>query len=155
MKNTLKITAAFIFAALIVIGLAACGQKPVTAAELEKGESIVDNLIDGIGKRDYAVFSADFDENMLVAMKEPDFVALTELFDETIGTYQSRTLTGSRRVLNAGTTLILFTYQAGYDKDPGTVTITVYLREKDNTLLIAGFSFDSPKLREMGAADKS
>jgi hypothetical protein len=124
MKSTLKISSVLILFALIIAGLAACGQKPVTAEEVTRAEAITDNLIEGIEKRDYAVFSKDFDPNM------------------------------SRRILNAGTVLMLFTYQAKYDKDPGTVTITVYLTEKDAALRIAGFSYDSPTLQEKGLPEK-
>jgi hypothetical protein len=151
MKSTLKIASALVLSVLIISGLVSCGQKPVTAEEVTQAEAITDNLIEGIDKRDYAVFSKDFDPNMQEAMKEPDFIALAELFDETIGTYQSRTLIESRRILSAGTVLMLFTYQAKYDKDPGTVTITVYLTEKEDALRIAGFSYDSPTLQEKGA----
>lgn len=154
MKNILKTTSALILSVLIITGISACGQKPVTAEEQKRCEAITDNLIDGIEKRDYAVFSKDFDPNMLEAMKEPDFIALAELFEETIGEYQSRTLTESRRILNAGSVLILLSYQARYNKDPGTVTITVYLAEKDDTLRIAGFSYDSPALQEKDSEGK-
>ncbi|MBN1774920.1 MAG: hypothetical protein JW817_00485 [Clostridiales bacterium] len=154
MKSTLKISSVLILSVLIIAGLAACGQKPVTAEEVTRAEAITDNLIEGIEKRDYAVFSKDFDLNMQEAMKEPNFIELADLFDETIGEYQSRTLIESRRILNAGTVLMPFTYQAKYDKDPGTVTITVYLTEKDAALLIAGFSYDSPTLQEKGLPEK-
>lgn len=154
MRKTLKTVSSLILSILIIAGLLGCGQKPVTAEEITRAETITDNLIDGIEKRDYTIFSADFDPNMLEAMKATDFLALADLFDETIGAYQSRTLTESRRILNAGSELILYTYRAKYAKDPGEVTITLYLTEKNDNLLIAGFSMDSQTLRDYEAEEK-
>ncbi len=156
MKNSLKIASSLILCVLILAGLSGCGQKlkPLTAEEIAQVETLTDTVLEGIEKRDYAIFSADFDPNMLEAMKEPDFIAMTELFDETIGAYQSRSLTESRRILNAGSELILCTYRAKYAKDPGEVTITLYFTGKNETLLVAGLSYDSQSLREKESAGK-
>lgn len=153
MKNTLKTLLILTLSFLIIAGSAACGQKPVTSEEREKGEAIVGNLIDGIEKKDYAIFSADFDATMKDTMKESNFQELTDLFDQSIGAYESRTLTESKRILNAGTELLLFSYKAKYDKEQGDVSILVYLSEKDGVFQIAGFNYNSEALRETGKGD--
>jgi len=147
MKKLFKIASALFLSILIIAGLSACGQKPVSEEERVQAEAVADNLLEGIEKRDYDVFSADFDANMLSAMKENDFRALTGLFDETIGAYRSRDLVECRRILNAGTKLIYLSYSALFEKESGDVTIHLYLSEKDGTFFISGFSYDSPALR--------
>lgn len=151
MKKTLKFVSTLLILILACSALTGCGKKPVTKAEIEKAATVTDNLIAGINSHDYKIFSADFDANMLEQMKEPDFESLIVTLEDTIGLYQSHTLSESQRILNAGTELLLFTYTAKYDKEPGDVTITVYLTEKNDDLIISGFSFDSPELRKTEA----
>jgi hypothetical protein len=148
MKITLKMASTLLILILVCAALIGCAKKPLTKTQINRAEFITDNLIDGISKHEYKTFSTDFDSNMLDQMKEADFEALTEQLDRTIGAYQSRELKESRRILNAGTELFLFKYLATYDKEPGDVTITLYLTEINDKYMIAGFSFDSPELQE-------
>lgn len=151
MKKTLKIVSILLILVITCAALIGCSKSPVTEAEKNQAAVITENLIRGISQNDYQLISADFDANMLDQMKETDFTSTSELLEGTIGSYQSHTLSDSRRILNAGTELLLFTYTAKYDKEPGNVTINVYFTEKNDDLIISGFSFDSPELRKTEA----
>ncbi|MFZ5856328.1 MAG: DUF3887 domain-containing protein [Chloroflexota bacterium] len=84
---------------LVVFLLSSCAPKPVilTGADREAvlafSESMTDNLLAGLTAGDYAVFSRDFDADMLKAMTSAQFDALKADRDEKVGTYISRTVT--------------------------------------------------------------
>lgn len=89
----------FLLAAVMVIGLlSSCAPKPVilTGADREAvlafSESKTDNLLAGMNAGDYAVFSRDFDADMLKAMPSAQFDALKAERDEKVGLYISRTV---------------------------------------------------------------
>lgn len=97
MKTEKKIHALFLIAILISL-LSSCAPKPVilTGADREAvlafSESMTDNLLAGMNAGDYAVFSRDFDADMLKTMTSAQFDALKTDRDEKVGLYISRTV---------------------------------------------------------------
>ena len=71
-----------LLAVLLVSFLAGCGSKETTLtgadrdAVLGYSEAITDNLLAGMNANDYAMFSRDFDQDMLNAMTQPQFDSL-------------------------------------------------------------------------------
>ena len=84
---------------LVVFLLSSCAPKPVilTGADREAvlafSESMTDNLLAGLTAGDYAVFSRDFDADMLKAMTSAQFDALKADRDAKVGLYESRVVT--------------------------------------------------------------
>lgn len=84
---------------LVVFLLSSCAPKPVilTGADREAvlafSESMTDNLLAGLTAGDYAVFSRDFDADMLKAMPSAQFDALKADRDAKVGLYESRVVT--------------------------------------------------------------
>jgi hypothetical protein len=87
-----------LIAALLVLTLGACGQKTETltgadrAAVLAFSEAQTDNLLAGLNAGDYAIFSRDFDADMLKAIPESEFNKLKGDRDSKLGSYISRTV---------------------------------------------------------------
>lgn len=92
MKKTLII----LLTALLVGVLSACGSQGTTLtgeeadAVLAFSEAKTDNLLAGMNAGDYAVFSRDFDAEMLAAMTEDQFDKLKADRDSKLGLYLSR-----------------------------------------------------------------
>ena len=94
MKQKTQIHVLFLAALLIV--LTACTSKapPLTGEALDTvlafTETQTDSLMEGLKTGDYAMFSQNFDADMLAAMAETQFESLKADRDATVGLYVSR-----------------------------------------------------------------
>ncbi len=125
MKNKLIL----LFVALTFVSLlASCVSQgtPLIGADrdavLAFSESKTDNLLAGLKAGDYAVFSADFDAEMLKAMSQPQFESLKTDRDAKFGPYISRTVTA---VVQQDDFYIVF-YDAVFEKDNAVVMRVVF-----------------------------
>lgn len=128
MKIEKKVSILFLVAFLFSL-LAGCGSQSTSLTEEDKdavlafSESKADNLLTGMNTNDYAVFSKDFDQDMLDAMSQTQFAELKKDRDAKLGLYLSRevhsvTQTGDFYIVN---------YDAKFEKDDA-VTIRVVFR---------------------------
>ena len=172
MKN--KVMWMFVIAILLVIILAGCTEpdnrteteepavsieaaenteKPTateesSASDYSYADEILDNILAGIKNRDYAKFSLDFSDSVKNAIPEDRFIAICDLFDSTIGEYQSRTFAGAEKVDNDENTLIYIVYTAEYTDEPDGVIITIAFSGEKCTKKVETLLFNSPKLRQ-------
>ncbi|MBI5935485.1 MAG: DUF3887 domain-containing protein [Chloroflexi bacterium] len=118
-----------LFVALtIVLLFAGCASQgtPLTGVDLDAvlafTESKTDNLLAGLKAGDYAIFSADFDADMLKAMTKSQFEALKTDRDAKLGSYVSRTV---NTVIQQGDFYIVV-YDAVFEKDSAVVMRVVF-----------------------------
>lgn len=139
----MKKTFAVIFlAALAVSALTGCGSQGTSlsgeAAEavLAFSESKTDNLLAGMNAGDYAVFSQDFDAEMLSAMTETEFNNLKADRDEKLGLYVSREV---ESVVQTGD-FYAVNYKAVFEKDDAVGMRVVYRISEPHE--VSGLWFD-------------
>jgi hypothetical protein len=113
----------------LVIALAGCGgSKDVTLTGADKdavlafSEAKTDNLLAGMNANDYAVFSKDFDQDMLNAMTQPQFDALKKDRDAKLGSYVSREVNS---VTQSGDFYAVI-YDTKFEKDDAVRVRVVY-----------------------------
>jgi predicted small secreted protein len=124
-----KILVAVLVACLAGV-LAACNSP---AGELLSGqdreavlafsEAETDNLMSGLNSGDYAVFSKDFDKNMLNALTESSFRALRGERNAKLGKYVSRTVQDVYKTNRDFYTVI---YNANFEKQEDVVMRVVF-----------------------------
>jgi hypothetical protein len=122
-----------LFLAVILFSLlAGCGSQGTTLAGADRdavlafSESKTDNLLAGMNAGDYAMFSADFDQDMLAAMTQSQFDALKKDRDAKLGLYVSRQVNS---VVKQGDFYTVI-YDAKFEKDDA-VTVRVVFRIAD------------------------
>jgi autotransporter adhesin len=126
MKNKMY---ALLLAALLFSLLAGCGSQGTTLtgadrdAVLAYSESKTDNLLAGMNANDYAMFSKDFDQDMLNAMTQSQFDALKLDRDAKLGLYVSRQVNS---VVQDGDFYAVI-YDAKFEKQ-AAVTVRVVFR---------------------------
>ena len=116
--------------AVILVGLlAGCGSKGTTLTGADRdavvafSEAKTDNLLAGMNANDYAVFSEDFDQDMLKAMSQAQFDSLKKDRDAKLGLYVSRQVNS---VIQIGD-FYAVNYDAKFEKDDA-VTVRVVFR---------------------------
>lgn len=128
MKNGKKIYALFLVVFLFSL-LVGCGSQETTLTGDDKGavlafsEAKTDNLLAGMNANDYAMFSRDFDQDMLNAISQTQFDSLKKDRDAKLGLYVSRQVNS---VLQKGDFYVVI-YDAKFEKDDA-VTVRVVFR---------------------------
>jgi hypothetical protein len=131
MKTDRKIHALFLVVIIISL-LASCGSQGKTLNDTEKdavlafSEAKTDNLLAGMNANDYAMFSRDFDRQMLNAMSQTQFDSLKKDRDAKLGLYVSRKVNSV--VLQDGFYSVI--YDAKFEKDDA-VSVRVVFRESE------------------------
>lgn len=114
--------------AILLFLLSACVSqgKPLEGADMEAvlaySEAKTDNLLAGMNAGDYAVFSRDFDAQMLAAMTQSQFESMKADRDEKLGLYLSREV---MTVLQAGE-FYTVVYDAKFEKVDSVVVRVVF-----------------------------
>ena len=128
MKTNKKIQALLLFSLLFSL-LMGCGSQGTTLtgadqeAILAFSEAKSDNLLAGMNANDYAMFSKDFDQDMLKAMTQAEFDALKKDRDTKLGLYVSRAVNSG---VHSGD-FVAVIYDAKFEKDDA-VTVRVVFR---------------------------
>ena len=128
MKIEKKVGILFLVAFLFSL-LAGCGSQSTSLTEEDKevvlafSEGKTDNLLTGMNANDYAMFSKDFDQDMLNAMTQTQFDALKKDRDAKLGLYVSREV---HSVTQSGD-FYTVNYDARFEKDDA-VTMRVVFR---------------------------
>jgi hypothetical protein len=118
----------FLVALVVLLAVASCSSQGVALigadrdAVLAFTESKTDNLLAGMNAGDYAIFSADFDADMLKAMTQSQFDALKKDRDAKLGLYVSRAVNS---VTQQGDFYIVV-YDAVFEKDNAVVVRVVF-----------------------------
>jgi len=114
---------------IVLLGLlAGCGSQGTTLTGADRDavlaftESKTDNLLAGLSAGDYAIFSVDFDADMLKAMTQAQFDSLKQDRDAKLGAYVSRTVNS---VVQQGDFYIVV-YDAVFEKDAAVVMRLVF-----------------------------
>jgi hypothetical protein len=121
-----------LLAGLLIGILAACGSGETELSGEEKdavlafSEAKTEYLLAGMNANDYSTFSKDFDQDMLNAMTESEFVKLKQDRDEKLGLYVSRQV---NRVVQSGDFYAVI-YDAAFEKDDA-VSVRVVFRMAD------------------------
>lgn len=147
MKFNRIVTLTFVLALLASLMLTACAPKvnvvPVEGADrdavMEYAQPQVDALLAGLTAKDYAVFSADFSDEMLKAIPESAF---GKLYDQSIGATGAFTTVELNRVEQVeGYYRVIYNVQTDKDmKLSLLVTITA-----DEPHKVAGIFFQPAK----------
>ena len=132
---------------LLVLALTAClPGKGVKGADQEAvltyTEPIADRILSGLETDDYALFSQDFNDQMLQGLTEDSFQQLRDLLSSKVGSYQSRKVSSVRDI--DGTMLVIYT--AVYS-DAKQVVIQLSVTGSEPHQVI-GLYFDAPELRK-------
>jgi hypothetical protein len=119
MKKSYSVILVFGITLLFLIQLTGCasGNKTLMGADkdavLAYSEAKTDNLLAGMNANDYAMFSMDFDKEMLAAMPQSQFDSLKKDRDARLGAYVSRKVNS---VVQIGD-FYSVTYDAKFEKD--------------------------------------
>ncbi len=125
MKNKMY---ALILVTVLFSLLAGCAPKTITLtgadrdAVLAYSEAKTDSLLAGMNANDYAMFSGDFDKDMLNAMTKEQFDALKKDRDAKLGLYVSRQVNS---VVQDGDFYAVI-YDAKFEKDEAVVMRVVF-----------------------------
>lgn len=142
--NMRKVTKHFVtaFVLIALFWLTAC-ERIVSGTEknavLAFSEPTMDNLFAGWTANDYAVFSRDFDADMVEEIPATGFATLKQDLDNKLGNYISRSID---RVTQADEFYVV-DYQAKFSREE-PVIITVAFHASDHS--IAFLAFDSGKV---------
>lgn len=95
MKGIIKRLALQVFILVMVSGIAGCtapNVEKVNADEVKAySDAVIENMLAGINGKDYAKFSADFDQQMKNAVTETKFLEICN----QLGECQSKGITGA------------------------------------------------------------
>lgn len=129
--------AAILLTVLALSLLAGCGSQQGTLLTGEEAEAVLafseaktDNLLVGMNAGDYAVFSQDFDAEMLAAMTEAEFNKLKADRDEKLGLYVSREVDGVYQIDEFYSVV----YTAAFEKDAEVGVRVVFRMDAPNAV---------------------
>jgi len=129
-SNTIILVFGIILLFFILLAGCAPQAKTLTGADKDEvlaySEAKTDNLLAGMNANDYAMFSRDFDQQMLDAMTQPEFESLKKDRDAKLGLYLSRKVNS---VVKLGGFYSVI-YNAKFEKDDA-VTLRVVFRDTE------------------------
>ena len=101
------------------------------------GDSLLNNVLDGMKTNDYAKYSRDFDATMKNALSEKAFIATNKQITELFGEYKNSAYLG---FLNQKK-MTMFLWKGIFGKSQDDVLIKLVVSETDGKYLIAGLWF--------------
>ena len=138
MQN-LKKTRVILLAVLLAGVLSACGGAKETVISGEERDSVLayseaktDNLLAGLNAGDYAVFSKEFDHDMLKAMPQSGFEKLKTDRDARLGSYLSRQV--NQVTLSESGKFVAVIYDAVFEKDDAVSMRVVFRAEEPHQI---------------------
>lgn len=132
---------------ILLLALSAClPGKGVKGADQEAVltyvEPIADNILNGIEANDYAIFSQNFNDQMLKGITEESFQQLRDMLSSKVGSFQSRQVSSVRDI--EGTILVIYTAVYSNAKQV-VIQLSVTGSEPHQ---VTGLYFDAPELRK-------
>ncbi|MFA5033342.1 MAG: hypothetical protein WC614_10010 [bacterium] len=101
------------------------------------GDSLLNNVLDGMKINDYAKYSRDFDVAMKDALPEKAFIATNKQIIELFGEYKNSEYLG---FLNQKKTT-MFLWKGFFSKSQDDILIKLVVSETDGKYLISGLWF--------------
>ena len=101
------------------------------------GNIVLDNVLYGINKKDYEIYSKDFDLELIEAIPEEKFKIIVKQMNNFIGNHKKRTFLGFINKKNV--TIIL--WKAKYDKTTEDILIRLVISKEEDKYLIKGILF--------------
>jgi hypothetical protein len=139
-KSIVRAACGLLILLVIIGGLAACGPM----AEPEYAEEIAENALQTMNVCDWQAHMALYAPEVREAVTEADFNSSCQAIKGIIGDYIDK----EYQMTSKYNGYILVEYSATFSGEPEGVTVSIYFQEIDEEAYIAGFSLDSPKLRE-------
>jgi hypothetical protein len=143
-KSIVKAACGLLILLVVVAGLAACSSM----AEPDYADEITESALVSMSACDYAAHIALYTPSAQMAVTEAMFNTGCKEIKDIIGDYIDKEYQETSEYNG----YILVEYKANFSEEPDGVIVSVYFEEIEGEMHIAGFSFDSPKLREAAEA---
>ena len=106
------------------------------AEKNDLAESMVERMLKGINKDDYALYSGDFYKGLKEQVKEKDFKALNDDLKKQLGEYKSRKFMDmlNKKLVD------IFMWKAKFTKTDEDVMIRLFLIEDEGQYKVSSFS---------------
>lgn len=128
--------------ALLVIG---CSANLVDQEYIDFSARASEDYLIAINNRDFDSFSQNLNKDMKEALPEEEFLSFADQIESIIGTYEPGSKKLDQTKKDSG--YIVIVYNARFTGEPEDVVVTISLQKTNNKIEIAGFWFNSPKLR--------
>lgn len=146
MKNSFKKLFIILCSVFVMASVFTGCTKKLTEKEVEYAGPLTENILQAVGKGDYAQFSKDFSDELKKAITEESFKTLCASFSEKIGKYESKKFTAAAENKKDKKKFKTVIYTAKYSKEEKDVQITASFTENDGKILVEGIFFKSPNL---------
>lgn len=124
----------------LLLSICSCSKTPPP----DYSEAVAENILQGINKGDYALYSEHFDEAMKNAIPESAFKQMSANIKEKIGDYVSKEYAAVQKQ-RAYTSVF---YVCKFTRESGEVTVKVVFSQIDSKTYVSGLWMDSPGLRK-------
>jgi hypothetical protein len=142
-KSIVKAACGLLILCLVVVGLVGCQMQ-----EPDYARQMTESTAQAMSGGDYAAFTQYLTPEIKDALTEEDFNQISQQIRDAIGEYIDMEFWKAQP--SREDTLVQ--YKARYTDETEDVIIKALFTEIEGQTYIAGFVFDSPKLREAAAA---
>ncbi len=148
MKNYLTpALATLILAAALFVSIPGCGPSApvitVNQSEIKSNtDPITENILSGLNKGDYALFSQNFAQSFKSTLDRTAFEQLSNQLKNTIGNYQTKAFFDA----NAQGSIVTVAYICRYTNEPAGVTVIETFNVTNSVYSVEGLTLNSPKL---------
>lgn len=142
-KSIVRAACGLLILTIVIAGLAGCSST-AEMAEPDYADAITENALQTMNECDYEGHMALYSPEIQEAVTEDIFNTSCQQIKDIIGDYIDK----EYQETSDYDGYILVTYKANFSDEPEGVTVSAYFEEIDGEIYIAGFGFDSPKLRE-------
>jgi len=133
-------------ALILIMAAVACGAK-VDEEVVSFTDGAAEKVLIALNDQDYESFQQDMDDAMQKTITEQEFMRLSAYLKGAVGEYRQGSKKYSSSDIQGNMNVVIYT--ADYTEEPENVVVTVLVSVSDEGIYrIAGFWFDSPKLRE-------
>lgn len=126
----------FLLAAVLPLSAEIIGRTEESVQAI--AEPILDNILDGFAKNDYAKYTKDFDMTLKESISEQKFIQTRQQILDWIGNYQIREFLG---FLNRGKMTVVI-WKGIFDKSKEDVLIKLVVSERKGQYFVTGLWFE-------------
>ena len=101
-------------------------------------DPLLENVLQGMAKKNYAAYTHDFDATMKETVSEPKFLERAAQIQNWLGNYLYREYLG---FLNKDQMTVVF-WKGSFDKTADEVLIKLIVSQRDKQYLITGMTFE-------------
>ncbi|MBU3188964.1 DUF3887 domain-containing protein [Clostridium bowmanii] len=146
MKDSFKKLFVILCSVLVMASILTGCNKKLAEKDVEYAAPLTENILQAVGKGDYAQFSKDFSDELKKGIPEESFKTLCTSFSDKIGKYESKKFTAAAETKKDGKIFKTVIYTAKYSKEKKDVQVTASFTENDGKILVEGIFFKSPNL---------